>query len=353
MKGDEIFMRRAIELALHGEGLTPPNPMVGCVIVSQGVIIGEGYHHRYGGPHAEVVAIESVRDPASLRGATLYVTLEPCSHHGNTPPCADLIVEQGIGRVVMGSVDSNPLVAGRGISRLRDAGIETTTGVLSERCRQINAPFFTFHERKRPHIVLKWAETLDGFLDICREDDTTPHINWITDPMLKTLVHRWRAATGAILAGAHTVINDNPQLTTREWPGNNPIRIILDPQGMLDHSHKVFGREAETWLYTSGKKKMPNHVVIKQIAPDTTHLPETVLTDLYRHKVQSLIVEGGAHTLGSFIRKGLWDEARVFVGAKCFHKGVAAPHITGTVQEVIHLGVDTLTIITNKSPQYP
>jgi len=354
MKGDELFMQRCVELAHHGEGFTSPNPLVGCVIVSGGRIVGEGYHRFYGGPHAEVEAIGSVRDKVDLHGATLYVTLEPCSHYGKTPPCADLIAGSGIRRVVIGTTDSNPRVSGRGIGKLREAGIEVMVGVLPEACRNLNLPFFTWHEKGRPYIILKWAATADGFIDIHRHPGTAPCINWITDARLKILVHRWRVACDAILVGANTVRNDNPQLTAREWPGKNPIRVVIDPQGTLSQKHHVFDNAARTILYTSADwGNTGSDITIKHVSPAVENLPETVVADLHKEQIQSLLVEGGAFTLNAFIEKGLWDEARIFTGNKTFGSGVPAPYLTGKEISTTRMGNDTLRVCINEYPQVP
>jgi diaminohydroxyphosphoribosylaminopyrimidine deaminase / 5-amino-6-(5-phosphoribosylamino)uracil reductase len=353
MKGDELFMQRCIELALHGEGLTAPNPLVGCVIVSGGRIVGEGYHRRYGGPHAEVEAISAMHDSGLLSKATLYVNLEPCSHYGKTPPCADLIVSSGIRRVVVGTADSNPRVSGKGIGKLKEAGIEVTVGVLQVKCRNLNLPFFTWHEKGRPYIILKWAASADGFIDMHRDPDTSPCINWITDSRLKILVHRWRVACDAILVGSNTVRNDNPQLTAREWPGKNPLRVILDPRGTLTPEFRVFDSGAHTLLYTSKEWENGPHLTVKHIPPAIADLPEVVLNDLHDKQVQSLLIEGGAFTLKSFINKGLWDEARIFTGNSTFRSGVPAPDLSEKEFFTSRLGRDTLRICLNTNTFSP
>lgn len=349
MREHIIYMDRCIDLATHGEGLVHPNPMVGSVIVSGGRIIGEGYHHCYGGAHAEVEAIRSVKDASALRDSTLYVNLEPCSHHGKTPPCSDLIVASGIPRVVIGALDSNPKVAGKGIERLRSAGIEVITGVEARASRWINRNFFTFHERQRPYILLKWAATEDGFIDIARNETFKPEIHWITDTKLRRLVHRWRSDTGAIVVGANTVINDNPELTTRYWPGRNPLRVVLDPEGRLTTAHKVFDAQSQTWVYTSDPRPYEGHpdVIVKRVPGTLKALPQQIIRDLYMHGIQSVTIEGGKVTLDSFIRQGLWDEARIFTGAKRFGHGTKAPDIQGSEMARFGLGSDLLRICFN------
>ncbi len=232
---DDIkFMRRCIELASKAAGLTYPNPMVGSVVVNEGRIIGEGYHLKAGGPHAEVNAINSVRNRDLLKSATLYVNLEPCSHFGKTPPCADFIIENSIPRVVVGALDSNEKVSGKGIARLRDAGCDVIAGVAEEECRWLNRRFFTFHEKKRPYIILKWAMSSDGFIDIDRKPDQPAGPNWITGMPERILVHRWRAMEQAILVGAGTARLDNPRLNVRDWTGPSPLRIILSSSGSVE-----------------------------------------------------------------------------------------------------------------------
>jgi diaminohydroxyphosphoribosylaminopyrimidine deaminase / 5-amino-6-(5-phosphoribosylamino)uracil reductase len=347
---DTFFMQRCLQLALLGEGRTAPNPLVGCVVVHNGRIIGEGYHQRYGESHAEVNAIGNVKQPELLGNSTLYVNLEPCNHHGKTPPCTDLIIRSGIPRVVVGAADSNPLVSGSGIQRLRQEGVEVISGVAEEACRSVNQPFYSWHERNRPMVILKWAETLDGFLDMERGAVITPCINWITDPKLKILVHRWRAAADAILVGATTVINDNPRLTAREWPGQNPLRIVFDPDGVLSDEYAVFDNSAPTWIYRNKPFVSRPGLVVKPVPPDRKTLPEQLLADLHDHQIGSLIVEGGAITLNSFISKDLWDEARVFTGNRRFLKGIQAPAMKQNMMSQHHYGSDILTIFRNNNP---
>jgi diaminohydroxyphosphoribosylaminopyrimidine deaminase / 5-amino-6-(5-phosphoribosylamino)uracil reductase len=353
MESDRIFMARCLELAEKGAGMTFPNPMVGCVVVDQeGNIIGEGYHHQYGGAHAEVIAINSIRDTHLISESTLYVTLEPCSHHGKTPPCADLIISQGFRRVVVGATDSNPRVSGAGISKLRAAGIEVKTGLLEEECRFVNREFFTYHEYQRPYVILKWARTQDGFIDQERSGGSSPTIHWITDGKLKMLVHRWRSESSAILAGAVTIVNDNPELTTREWPGNNPLRVVIDFEGVIDDTflHKVFSSEAPTWLYTPNNFSDAGSVNLMALPDQRDKTIGQVLHDLHRHRILSLIVEGGRQILDAFIESELWDEARVFTGNKRFIRGLAAPELPSSCcPTATHLiGEDQLEVFYNR-----
>lgn len=317
---DRLYMQRALDLARLGAGNVSPNPMVGAVIVADGAIIGEGWHRRYGQPHAEVNAVESVGDPGMLSRATLYVTLEPCSHWGNTPPCADLIVSKRIARVVVGVVDPNPLVAGRGIEIMREAGIDVTVGVLEEKCREMNKRFFTFQQQGRPYVILKWAQTSDGFMDAARPDGTAPA--WMTGEAARILVHRWRAENDAILVGTNTVLNDNPSLTVRSWHGPDPVRVIPDGDLRLDPSLRVFDSQAKTILFTKSEnlekaevKFSANKTVeIDTLNFDCNSVPQ-ILEKLAARRMTSLLVEGGAAMLNSFIELGLWDEARIFTSS--------------------------------------
>lgn len=342
---EDLYMQRCLELASGGLGLTSPNPLVGCVIVSGNRIIGEGYHHRYGGDHAEVVAINSVRDKDLFRSSTLFVNLEPCSHHGNTPPCTDLIIANNIPEVVVGVGDPNPLVNGRGVGKLRKAGVAVRTGLLKQQSIHINRRFFRFHQKKRPYIILKWAESSDGYLDISRAEGERPVINWITDSKLRMLVHRWRNEEDAILVGSGTVINDDPELTNREWPGKNPLRIVLDSDGRLkDTGWKVFSDSSPTWLYTPNEIKAKGRNIIHKADKANDEIVYQLLNDLWENNIQSMIVEGGRQVLGSFINAGLWDEARIFTGTVKFGTGVPAPAIEGFELWSGRIGGDLLKI---------
>ena len=292
-------MRRCLQLARCGEAGAPPNPMVGAVIVCDGRIIGEGYHRRCGGPHAEVNAINSVKEKDLLSRSTIYVSLEPCAHYGKTPPCADLIIETGIRRVVIGCTDPFAKVNGLGIKKLREAGCEVQVGVLEQECRELNRRFFTFHEKHRPWIILKWAQSNDGFIG---KDERVILSNALT----QTLVHRLRARSGAILVGTNTALQDNPTLTTRLWPGPNPLRLTIDRNGILPSTLHLKDNSTPTVIYS--------HESIEEI-----------LADLYARGIQSLLVEGGAKLLQSFIDKGLWDEARIETAPLCLGQGTKAP----------------------------
>lgn len=328
--GDEKFMRRCIELASKAEGLTYPNPLVGSVITCKGRIIGEGYHLKAGAPHAEACAIASVGDKELLKKSYLYVNLEPCSHHGRTPPCADLIISMGIPRVVAATTDTSSVVSGSGFAKLRSAGCEVVTGILEEQCRRINRRFFTFHEKKRPYITFKWAQSADGFIDKERIPGSGFKPVWITGESERVLVHRWRSEEEAILVGANTFRNDSPKLNVREWIGANPLRIILSRSGLLESSMIQPGEGGPVVLFTLNRK-------VRYRGVETVFLEESdraalrISEYLFNRGIQSLFIEGGAKVIDHFISENLWDEARIFTGKVMFHKGVRAPEIKGTV----------------------
>lgn len=289
--------------------------MVGCVIVHNNIIIGEGYTSKYGGNHAEVNAINAVNNKALLKEATLYVTLEPCSHFGKTPPCSDLIIAHRIPNVVIGCMDDNEQVAGKGIKKLEDSGCSVTVGVLENECKTHHKRFFTYHNKKRPYIILKWAETTDGFLAPLFKNEQKPV--WITNAFSRQLVHKWRAEEHAILVGSHTVLQDNPSLTARDWVGGNPIRIVIDKDEKLSKDFTIFNNESETITMTNKNIDFSKNVA-KQIC-----------AILYEKNINSVIIEGGAKTLQTFIDENIWDEARIFTGNIQFKKGIKAPTFSG------------------------
>lgn len=348
MSSLETYMQRCLDLALLGIGNVAPNPMVGCVIVHNGKIIGEGYHETCGQAHAEVNAIRSVKDPDLLKESTLYVSLEPCAHFGKTPPCSDLIIEKQIPKVVVGTIDPFAEVAGKGIEKMRKAGIEVEVGMLEKKCRNLNRRFFTFHEKKRPYIILKWAQTLDGFIDTDRTETTHP--TWITNALAKRLVHKQRSEEAAILIGTNTAAYDNPALTVREWTGSQPIRMVIDRSGRLDQNLTIFDQKVPTWVFT--EKTQGEDEKLRYIALDFGRniLPQ-MMDELYRRDIQSVIVEGGAQLLNSFLSIGLWDEAFVYTGNQFFGKGVEAPHIFGKTVAYRKLDDCKLHIIRNKESQ--
>ena len=327
MTEDEKYMSRCIQLARNGFYGAAPNPMVGAVIVHQGRIVGEGYHIKCGGPHAEVNAIRSVREPELLKDSTIYVSLEPCSHYGKTPPCADLIIEKGIPRVVVGCMDPFAKVAGRGIRKLQEAGLEVRVGVLEAECQALNRRFMTCQTLRRPCVTLKWAESSDGFMDIRREDDEKPFL--FSTPYTQMLVHRLRACHQAILVGRNTALSDNPSLTTRLWPGRSPLRLVLDRRGCLPVGLKLFDGTAETRVYIDASASEPVYgrcegVACVRLDFGRNVLPQ-LLDDLYGLSVQSLLVEGGRRLLESFIQNGLWDDIYVEQSPVRLGQGVPSP----------------------------
>lgn len=321
-------MKRCIEISKNGLGNTAPNPMVGSVIVYKNKIIGEGYTNPYGGAHAEVNAIQSVTNTALLHEATLYVTLEPCSHFGKTPPCSDLIIKHKIPNVVIGTIDTHSKVAGNGIKKLKTNGCHVTVGVLENECKKHHKRFFTFHNNKRPYIILKWAETSNGFIAPQQKSNQQPV--WITNTASRQLVHKWRAEEQAILIGTNTVLEDNPSLTTRDWKGKNPIRVVIDKNNKLPKTLSVFNNEAKTIVISENNVNF-NISLAKQIC-DT----------LFNHDINSVIIEGGTKTLQTFIDENLWDEARVFTGVVNFKNGTKGPVLKGELNSYKHIGNNLL-----------
>ena len=345
----EKYIKRCIELGKNGLGTTAPNPMVGCVIVYDQKIIGEGFTNPYGGAHAEVSAINSVKDQSLLNKATLYVTLEPCSHFGKTPPCADAILHHKIPKVVIGTVDTHSKVAGKGVNKLKTSGCEVIVGVLEDEVKEHHKRFFTHHNKKRPYIILKWAESADGFIAPQTKDEKKPV--WITNQLSRQLVHKWRTEEQAILVGTNTVIEDNPNLTVRDWIGKNPIRIVLDKNLRLPAGVSVFNKHATTILIsTKNDAGSTKHESYKLEFIDWNlekKIAQQICSILYNHDINSVIVEGGRQTLQTFIDENLWDEARIFTGSINFITGTKAPHISGTLfleEKIIN---DTLKIYTN------
>lgn len=324
MTKDEKYIARCIQLAKNACCNAAPNPMVGAVIVHNGIIIGEGYHIRCGEPHAEVNAIRSVKNESLLKEATIYVSLEPCSHYGKTPPCADLIIEKGIPEVVIGCMDPFSMVAGRGIEKLRKAGIKVTVGVLEKECQQLIRRFITFNTQKRPYITLKWAESADGFIDKNREGGN-PVL--LSTPLTSMVVHKRRAEHDAILVGRKTALLDNPSLTTRNWFGKGPIRLVIDKDLTLPKDLCLFDGKIRTIIFTQ-KAPAENHPSVEYIRLDFTQniLPQ-IMEVLYNLKVQSLLVEGGSILLQSFIDEDLWDEAYIETSPIYLNEGIRAPKI--------------------------
>lgn len=321
MQINPLFMDRALELATLGGRAVMPNPMVGAVVVHEGEIIGEGYHARYGEPHAEVYALESVRDRSQLKDATIYVSLEPCAHFGKTPPCADLLVNSGIRRVVVGCLDPNPKVGGKGVQKLRDAGIEVVERVRERECILLNRRFMMYQLLKRPYIILKWAETADRF--IARVDGSS---KWISSEFSRRTTHRWRSQEMSILVGTRTALLDNPRLTVRHVHGTNPLRLVIDKELALPNTLELFNQDAPTWIFNYRESKSVGNTVWKEISPERP-IPQAICDALYAEKITSLFIEGGAHTIQSFVDAGLWDEARVCQSPRTFGEGTAAPSL--------------------------
>lgn len=335
-------MQRCLDLALCGLGSVAPNPLVGAVLVHRGKIIGEGYHQTYGQAHAEVNAIRSVKDATLLKECTLFVNLEPCAHFGKTPPCADLIVERRIPRVVIANRDPFPAVDGKGIERLKQAGVEVSLGILHKEGRDLNRRFFTFHESKRPYILLKWAQSPDGFIDIERpngERGSHP----ISSPSSRKLVHLWRSQEPGILVGARTVINDNPQLDVREVDGKAPRIIVLDPDALVSIDAKVLQKKS-TLLFVceDSNQRLSQELQAKARFVRRESFLQEVLNTLYHENIQSLLVEGGAYTLQHFIDASLWDEMRILTGTQALRKGLPAPRAEGRLVEEELYGPDRI-----------
>lgn len=325
VKIHEKYIQRCIELAKNGLGTTYPNPMVGSVIVYNDMIIGEGWHKKAGEPHAEVNAINSVKDKSLLQKATIYVSLEPCSHFGKTPPCCDLIIKNKIPNVVIGSVDPNIKVAGNGIKKLIEARANVTVGVLETECYDLNKRFFTFHQKKRPYIILKWAQTKDGFIAPTEKLEQKPV--WITNPYSRQLVHKWRTEEQAILVGTQTVIDDNPKLDARDWFGNNPIRLVIDQNNRITKNSHIFDNQTKTIIFSKIKTEIAEENTIFEVIDFEQNIAQQIIVILYKYQIQSVIIEGGKQTLQTFIDANLWDEARIFIGNSRFNIGTKAPKL--------------------------
>ena len=361
MNVDNKYMKHCFCLAIKGIREVAPNPMVGCIIVHQNKIIGEGYHQQYGEAHAEVNAINSVRNKELLKESTLYVNLEPCVHFGKTPPCSDLIIKHQIPKVVIGCVDSFSKVSGKGIEKLKNSGVEVLVGILEKEAIELNKRFFTFHNKKRPYIILKWAETMDAFIDVERPSNSlsesemeqpsdstqdTSFNNWITTPSSKKLVHNWRAEEQAIMVGTNTALNDNPKLTVREVDGKNPLRIVLDLNLRLPNGLHLLDKTIPTIIFNHHKNKKEINLELIRLEKDIELVPQ-ILEQLYQREIQSVIIEGGAQLLNTFLEKNLWDEARVFTGNKYFKAGLKAPKINAESKFTMQIGSDLLNTYFN------
>lgn len=341
----EIVIRRAIELAKLGAGSVSPNPMVGSIVVMDDKIIGEGYHQKYGEAHAEVNAIQQVLDcfedaEELLKRATIYVTLEPCSHFGKTPPCADLIIKYQIPRVVIGALDPFESVNGKGVEKLKNAGIDVITGILEEECKTLNERFFTRVQKQRPFVILKWAQTADAFFALENGEQ-----KWISGEEAKRLVHLWRSQEDCVLVGKNTALADNPQLNVRLVHGRNPKRAVIDKNLDLPSHLNVFDNSIETFVFNAVKTDFQDKTLWVSIEDFDYFLPQYVLFQLYLQDIQSVIIEGGAQTLQTFVDANLWDEARIFRSPAFWGSGIKAPQIKGNIKEQISIGQDQLTIL--------
>lgn len=336
MDQNMVFMQRCLQLARKGEGFTKPNPMVGAIIVYNNKIIGEGYHRHYGESHAEVNAINSVKDKSLLSKSTLYVSLEPCAHHGKTPPCAELIISNKIPRVVLAVRDPNPKVSGKSVEMMISAGIEVTECVMEEESRSLNKFFFVNQELSRPYIILKWAQSKDGFIDLYRNpaDNKQPVI--ISNKLTHSIVHKFRTQVQAILVGTNTALLDNPQLTSRKWYGENPTRIVIDRENRLPLDHKIFDGLVPTIVFTETAPMFSESIPkLKYLEIDfTKDTNKQIINHLIKNKIYSLLVEGGSNLLSTFIKKNLWDEAYIEVSDKTLKSGIKAPEIQGKEIEV-------------------
>ena len=345
MSKDELWMQRCLDLAVLGAGTTSPNPMVGAVIVNKDKIIGEGYTSPYGGPHAEVNAIQSVIDHYGesskdlFKESTIYVSLEPCAHFGKTPPCADLIVSKGFKRAVIACQDPYAKVNGLGIQKLKDAGIEVEFGILEEKAKWVNRRFFTRLKEFRPYVILKWAETADGYFAPLENVQ-----RWISNKASKQLVHKWRKEEDAVLVGKGTAKADNPSLTVREWKGRNPKRILIDKNLEITSDFNLYNSEAETLIFNAEVTDWRENIKLIALENFDLYLPQQILYQLYLMDVQSVIIEGGKKTLDMFIEAGLWDEARVFQSNEKWGEGMISPKISGKMIDNIKVGTDSLSV---------
>ena len=345
---DEFYMQKCIDLASLGMGLVSPNPMVGCVIVHDSEIIGEGYHQKFGEAHAEVNAVNNVIErfgddaPKLLKEATAYVNLEPCAHFGKTPPCADLLIKHQLKKVVIGNTDPFEAVSGKGITKLKDAGILTSVGILEKECTDLNRRFFTRIQQQRPFIILKWAQTANGYFAPANQSQ-----KWITGAEAKQLSHQWRSEEDAILVGKNTALIDNPSLTTRLVAGKNPIRIVIDKNLSVPLSHHIYNQEAKTIIFNEVKTAVKDNIHFVQMEDMHFYLAQKIAFQLYLMDIQSVIIEGGEQILSQFITTGMWDEARVFTSSITWDNGILSPIIKGDIQKIISFIDDQLIISTN------
>ena len=330
MTTDEKYMYRCLQLAGKGKGYVNSNPMVGAVIVHDGQIVGEGYHKKFGEPHAEANAINSVKNSSLLQESTLYVSLEPCTHYGKTPPCTELIISKKIPRVVVATRDPNPKVSGKGVQMMRDAGIKVTEGILNNEAKELNRVFFVNHLYERPYIILKWAQSNDGFIDHERSLFTKNAPAKISNEITEIIIHKLRTHVQGIMVGTNTVLMDNPKLTARKWFGKNPVRITIDKRNMIPSHSQIFNNDAKTIVFTENPDYHIKKENVKPIVIDFSSDTNTqIIKHLYTENIRSVLVEGGAQLLASFIAKNLWDEAYIEISTKILNKGTKAPHIQG------------------------
>ena len=342
MEQHELYMSRCLQLAQQAEGHTAPNPMVGAVIMCDGVIIGEGYHHRCGEPHAEVNAIRSVNDQNLLMKSTLYVNLEPCSHYGKTPPCAQLIIDKKIPRVVVGMGDPNPKVNGRGIQMLREAGVEVVENVLNQQCQILNKRFITMYTKKRPFVILKWAQTQDGFIDAWRTTSEIPPLR-ISNEVTKTLNHQIRSIESAILVGTNTALLDNPHLTARKLNTRNPVRMVVDKSLRVPSDYRIYDQTTPTVIFTDKMVENKTNITFVKLDFSKAIVPQ-IVDYLYQVNLSSLIVEGGTQLLQAFIDANLWDEVYIETSPEIIGAGVKAPNITMQIVETKWYDVNKMVI---------
>jgi diaminohydroxyphosphoribosylaminopyrimidine deaminase/5-amino-6-(5-phosphoribosylamino)uracil reductase len=349
VKIHEKYLLRCLQIAENGLGSAAPNPMVGAVITYNNKIIGEGFTGPFGGAHAEVRAIDSVVDKSLLKESTLYVTLEPCCHFGKTPPCTDKILSAGIPRIVIGLQDPNEKVGGKGIAILKDAGCEVITGVLALECKEHHRRFLTFHTKRRPYIILKWAQSADGFVaPATSKRKTTPEPYWISSPVSRQLAHKWRSEESGILVGTQTALEDNPKLDARLWKGSNPVRVLLDRQLRVPKDFHIFKTSGKLIIFCSSQKtpKDTDRILYRPVS-EGKPLVTQFLSALWEAQIQSIIVEGGARTLDSFIQSGKWDEARIFISPSKLGSGLEAPRLLKEPIDVYKSGPDTVRILRN------
>ena len=339
-------MQRALELAAFGNGNVAPNPLVGCVIVHNDKIIGEGWHQKFGGPHAEVNAINSVNNKQLLAESTLYVTLEPCNHHGKTPPCVDLILQYKIPKVVIATLDVNPIVSGKGVARLKENGVAVICGILEQEAQFQNRRFITFHQKKRPYIILKWAQSADGFIDKKREIGEKGSFQ-ISGKAAQIALHQWRSEEAGILVGKNTALIDNPKLNNRLWEGNNPVRIIIDTNLEVPRTHHIYDNSVRTIVFNRLDTRTIFSTQLIQLDFSQPVIPKILEYAAYEN-IQSILVEGGAYTIQQFIQANLWDEARVITSATNFNEGLSAPTIAIQPNSISMLGNDKLEVFYNE-----